>query len=420
MKVLYLVGSPIKLSSVMKGSGTWVLTLIDAVKKYSEGIEVAVGYTDPLIKIISKNTEDGIIYAGIPTFRGNKLKIFLFNRGLYDPYENLISDTQKLIDDIKPDLIHLFGFEGPFIRIAGMVSKPVVIDFQGFKPAYRFKTDHNRLIRNTCFSKIFSPLKKLTKDRTAKIKGYEDKLEYQQVDYMLGRTFWDYFVAKAVNPGLKYFYCQRIVRPEFFKNDWKAQFTSHLRLFTTTKDAFYKNIDMIYETLNLLNIYNPSLKITWKIAGVDNSSKIPSFMQKKFPALKTITLLGKLTAKEISTEMMNSDIYVLPSAVENSPNALLEAMTIGMPVIATHSGGTSFFIEHGKDGYLVPEGEPYALAGAITDLSQNYAKAINLGETARMNARIRHDPSTVFQQLHEAYIQIIEDFNQNSNKNRTK
>ncbi|MCF8448162.1 MAG: glycosyltransferase family 4 protein, partial [Bacteroidia bacterium] len=162
------------------------------------------------------------------------------------------------------------------------------------------------------------------------------------------------------------------------------------------------------------NRFNPDFKLKWTLAGVDHRSKIPKILMKKFPMINNVILVGRLDSTEIVEQMLHSDLFVLPSAIENSPNALQEAMLIGMPVIATHSGGTSVFIEHNQDGILIPEGEPYSLAGAITELSQNYSKAIEFGKKARERALSRNNPEVIAKQLIIAYKNIMKSSN---NKN---
>jgi len=77
------------------------------------------------------------------------------------------------------------------------------------------------------------------------------------------------------------------------------------------------------------------------------------------------------------------EVAVLPSLEEGLPNAVLEAMAAGRPVVATAVGGTPEAVRHGETGLLVPPGESRALADAVLRLLQDPAGARRMGEEGR-------------------------------------
>lgn len=65
------------------------------------------------------------------------------------------------------------------------------------------------------------------------------------------------------------------------------------------------------------------------------------------------------------------DAFVLPSLTEGTPMALLEAMAIGLPVIATSVGGVPALVSNGENGILVPPSDPSSLQGAMQSIARD-------------------------------------------------
>jgi glycosyltransferase involved in cell wall biosynthesis len=92
-------------------------------------------------------------------------------------------------------------------------------------------------------------------------------------------------------------------------------------------------------------------------------------------------MLGKRT--DVKALLLESDIFVLPSRREGMPNALMEAMLLGLPCIATDISGCQDLIKHGESGLLVPPANVEKLADAITYLMNNPNEGKKMGTLAR-------------------------------------
>jgi len=77
------------------------------------------------------------------------------------------------------------------------------------------------------------------------------------------------------------------------------------------------------------------------------------------------------------------DVFVLNSKTEGMSYALLEAMSSGLPVIATDVGGNVELISHDSDGYLVPQGDVESLAGCMVKLGNDQFLLLRMGRNAR-------------------------------------
>lgn len=67
----------------------------------------------------------------------------------------------------------------------------------------------------------------------------------------------------------------------------------------------------------------------------------------------------------------SSDVFVLPSWIEGTPRVLVEAMTFGLPIVATDVGGIPDVVASGRNGLLVPPHSPGELAQAIRRLAED-------------------------------------------------
>lgn len=88
---------------------------------------------------------------------------------------------------------------------------------------------------------------------------------------------------------------------------------------------------------------------------------------------------------DVRARMDCAKLFVLPSVYEGLPNALMEAMAVGLPVVATNciGGGADMLIENRKNGLLVANEDVFALAGAMREVLSNETFADKLAESAK-------------------------------------
>jgi glycosyltransferase involved in cell wall biosynthesis len=94
-----------------------------------------------------------------------------------------------------------------------------------------------------------------------------------------------------------------------------------------------------------------------------------------------VRFLGE--CRNVPDILADGDLFVLPSRTEAMPNAVIEAMAAGLPVVASAVGGIPEVIAHGHTGLLVPPDDPLALAASVAQLMNDPARAAALGRSAR-------------------------------------
>jgi glycosyltransferase involved in cell wall biosynthesis len=94
--------------------------------------------------------------------------------------------------------------------------------------------------------------------------------------------------------------------------------------------------------------------------------------------------------EDVATRLAANDIFVLPSRSEAFPNALLEAMAAGVPVVASGVGGILELVEDGRNGLLAAPGDARALAAALCRLMGDGASGARLAEAAQHDVQARY------------------------------
>ena len=101
---------------------------------------------------------------------------------------------------------------------------------------------------------------------------------------------------------------------------------------------------------------------------------------RRFKLSNRVQLLGN--RDDVPKLLKTADIFLLPSRTEGMPNALLEAMAAGLPVVTTDIPSCREVVQHEKTGLLVPVGEPQEISKALLLCMGNQDLAQRLGRRA--------------------------------------
>lgn len=111
--------------------------------------------------------------------------------------------------------------------------------------------------------------------------------------------------------------------------------------------------------------------------------------------------------RDIPEILAASDIVALPSRFgEGCPNALLEAMAAGKPVVAAHTGGIPEVVAEGETGLLVPREDPEALRGALLRLAADPALRARMGAAGRERVAREFSVSRLVQSYEALYSEL--------------
>lgn len=328
--------------------------------------------------------------------------------------EKLIPEMKRIVDNVKPDIIHVFGTEWPYGLIAEYTKIPVVIHIQGaiapynnamFPPNYNF-FDVIKSIGWKHPNKIKKAWWKYSFDKSRLL--VECKV-WKAVKYYMGRTAWDKNLSEMMHPGRKYFHVEEALRKEFSICDisWKKPQRKKIILISTGCSTFWKGPDMLIKTANILKKYGVDFE--WRVAGCmqENIKKIVEMKEGMSFEENNIIFLGFIEPHELSKHLTNATMYIHTAYVENSPNSICEAQCLGVPIVSTNVGGIASLVKDGEQGILVPANDPWQMAYAIIKLAKDDNLMMHFSNNSKEAARHRHSDERIKEQLLRTYQTII-------------
>lgn len=411
MKVLWFSNSPAgAYNNKIKGTGSWLEALTYIIQ---DKVELHIAYLYPYKQESFMNG----LTTYHPMHKGNIIIESLIDRIYPNRPKDYLNLYLNVIDEVNPDIIHIHGSENTFHQIVGKTTIPIVLSIQGNLSVYAHKYlsgFHGKYLKHnknnlTLRSLIFGRNSFLNDYKYMQKLAFLEQRNLYHIKHIIGRTDWDYRITRILAPKSKYYIGNEVLRNSFYKQIWSNRdFSGKITIHTTNGDNYYKGFETLCYSLSLLN--KMGLDIEWRVAGVLENNAINKITKhvlgENYPK-KGLKLLGSLDENDLINSLKTSNIYVMPSHIENSPNNLCEAMIIGMPCLATHAGGTSSILKNKEEGIIIQDGDPWAMAGAIVELISKPAQAIQYGEKARSKALVRHDKDVIVQELIRTYQDVI-------------
>lgn len=345
---------------------------------------------------------------------------------IYKP--ELEKRCREILDDFKPDIVHLFGTEFPHgLAMARVFQDPahLLVGIQGicasvaevYMADLPYKVQHRVTFRD--FVRKDSLLQQQDKYRK---RAETEAKTLQLTGHITGRTTFDRERTQRINPKAVYHPMNETMRSVFYKDQWKREQAELYSIFLSQGDYPLKGFHYILQAMPEIlkkypdaHLYVAGNSIIGNVGGAIAPKKYPtpvwitSYGKYLLSLIRQnglegrVTMLGKLNAAEMKAQFLKSHVFICPSAVENSPNSLCEAMLLGMPAVAARVGGIPDLVEDGQEGLLYSEGRPEELGAAVMRVFADDTLAGQLGENARHRAMITHNPDVNFMRLTGIY-----------------
>lgn len=322
----------------------------------------------------------------------------------------------ELISEWKPDLVHFHGTESAYglLTARRMVECPALISLQGlmgpYSEWYRYFGKSSLLEIAKMHRWLEIPAMRghwITFRNSGKIAQREREIIAGN-RFFLGRTAWDRAYVRALNPSALYFHGGELLREPFWKERWSLERARRHRVIFTNAGGYpRKGTELFLEAVKMLRQDYPDVQVAIA-GGISRRSGYGRYVRRRIAELGNAAIeLGQLNAEEMVREMIGAHVFVSPSYIDNSPNAVCEAQLLGMPVVSTYTGGVPSLIEEGRTGLFVPTGDAPMLAARVREVFENDDLAQTLGNQAHEAAAGRHDPESVVCEILAAYEHVI-------------
>lgn len=285
-----------------------------------------------------------------------------------------ISKLRKIIKDEKPDLVVSFMCEPNFRALIASIGLPV-------KNIISVRNDPN-MEYSGFFGKLVGKF----------ILPKADGCVFQTKDAQ------SYFSEKMQRKSKIIF---NAVDPKFFNATYNG-FDSN-DIVTMGRICEQKNHKLLIDAFEKLNYDYSSSKL--KIYGSGNKEELREYILSK--KLDNKVKIYEST-KKVESILSSSKMFVLSSDYEGMPNALLEALSVGIPSVSTDCpcGGPNMIIDNGKNGFLVEVGNCNELYFAMKSLYENNDLCKKFSTNSKKSSKM-FEPVMIFNEWNDFFEMIL-------------
>lgn len=404
-------------------SGGWMESLLDDYKKSQK---------DEIIVITTERRNDLYFLE-----KGN-VKYYLLPCGNacdfnYKNAKN-INYINRILEDEKPDLIHIWGTEYTLaLTVLNCNNKiPSVVYIQGILDviARYYEAGLSRKELRKAIS--FRDVVKFDWIRAQKRKYIKKaKLEKQIIEKsgnVISENLWCNAHCKTIAIDVKTYYCQLSIRKEFLNYKWDLSGIENYTIMANASGYPLKGLHILLKAIKLVAEKYPMVKL--RIPGAlmikDNNFKsklkqtgyarLIEYMIREYKLENNIEFLGVLSAKQMGQNMEKTNVFVVPSALENHSSTLKEAMIVGVPCISSYVGGVPEYVKHGENGFLYRFEEYEMLAEYICMIFQDKKLAVKLSRNGCETIRSNHKSDNIYENIKIIYEDVVSQYNINKER----
>ena len=312
----------------------------------------------------AKGKQDGVTLYRVPALRRRQDRSNPLEQIAFIVSASL--QTIRLMSSLKPDATLAF-FGVPSGAVAWLLKKiyniPYIIslrggDVPGFRP-YDFHIYH----------RLLAPFLRTVWKNAAGVVANSNGLR------QLANAFDARFEIPVIPNGIDLNAYSSAGR------DWLVP-----RLLSVGRVVHQKGLDLAMRALGELK----QLNWEWRIAGDGPQLQGLQSLAKELGIGDRVHFLGWQSREQLIESYQQANVFLLPSRHEGMPNAMLEAMASGLPVIASCIAGSEELVLDGKTGYLFPSEDIGSLQAALRKMLSDPILREQMGATSRLHAEANY------------------------------
>ena len=164
-----------------------------------------------------------------------------------------------------------------------------------------------------------------------------------------------------------------------------------------------KGIQYLLKAMPIIRQQFPEVHL--EIIGEGPYRKKLEKQTKKLKLTKFVKFAG--FQADVEKSLAKLDLYVQPSVSESFGLAIVQAMSVGLPVVATRTGGIPELVTEGKSGILIEAGNSKAIAEAVLKLLFDHSLARKMGEMARRESTVRFNLKDMILDVENLYEEVV-------------
>jgi len=304
-------------------------------------------------------------------------------------FNNFVRQSHKLIETIKPDIVHGIGTEHIWPYAAVSSGYPCIVTVHGIM------SEIVKKVKTPLFSRMryFAHLEKKTLRYTKNLIVISPYVEQMLAQYTKAEMY-------PIENPISDIYYDVLAKPNNNKTILFVGDTLERKSLGTLLEAFSTLVANSNASDWNINVVGPI-----KRGDYYNNVIVPTMIKNNIS--QRINFKGFMFPEQLAEEYSKSACLVLTSIEETAPMCIAEAMAVGLPVIASRISGIPYMVKEGESGFLFEPKNVVELAEKMKILIENPSLRVKMGSAGRRSAAERWKPQMIVQKTSDIYSKII-------------